>query len=145
LAFDFDHKVIVEEAIVGREIECSVLGLEKPKASKLGEILPQTEFYSYESKYIDEEGADLAIPADVTNEETEKIQEVAVKTFETLECECLARVDVFLTTEGEVYVNEVNTLPGFTQISMYPKLWEISGISYSNLISYLLEYALERH
>lgn len=145
LAFDFDHKVIVEEAIVGREIECSVLGLEKPKASKLGEILPQTEFYSYESKYIDEEGADLAIPADVTNEETEKIQEVAVKTFETLECEGLARVDVFLTTEGEVYVNEVNTLPGFTQISMYPKLWEISGISYSNLISYLLEYALERH
>src|SRR5699024_3066203 len=117
------------------------LGLENPKASKLGEILPQTEFYSYESKYIDEKGADLAIPADVTAEETKKIQEVAIKTFETLECEGLARVDVFLTEDGKVYVNEVNTLPGFTRISMYPKLWEISGVSYTDLITHLIEYA----
>lgn len=145
LAFEYDHKVIVEEAIVGREIECSVLGLDNPRASLLGEILPQTEFYSYESKYIDEKGADLAIPADVTDEETKKIQGIAVDTFQTLECEGLARVDVFLTNSGEVYVNEVNTLPGFTRISMYPKLWEVSGLSYTDLITHLIEYALERH
>lgn len=145
LAFSYDHKVIVEEAIIGREIECSVLGLDQPRASMLGEILPQTEFYSYESKYIDEKGADLAIPADVTDEETKKIQEIAIKTFQTLECEGLARVDVFLTKQGEVYVNEVNTLPGFTRISMYPKLWEVSGLNYTNLITNLIEYALERH
>ncbi|MBP1968487.1 D-alanine-D-alanine ligase [Virgibacillus natechei] len=143
-AFQFDHKIIIEENLVGREIECSVLGNAEPKASLLGEILPQTEFYSYESKYIDEKGADLAIPADITNEMTKRMQEVAVNAFEALQCEGLSRVDFFLTDEGTIYVNEVNTLPGFTKISMYPKLWEISGISYPELISELIELAIER-
>ncbi|WP_164214528.1 D-alanine--D-alanine ligase [Virgibacillus sp. YIM 98842] len=144
-AFEYDHKIIIEESIDGREIECSVLGNDDPKASLLGEILPKTEFYSYESKYIDETGAELAIPADLTEEETKRMQEVAVKAFETLECGGLARVDFFLTKGGEIYVNEVNTLPGFTKISMYPKLWEISGISYPDLINELIELAIQRH
>lgn len=145
VAFDYDHKVIVEENLVGREIECAVLGNEDPKASVPGEILPQTEFYSYESKYIDESGAKLAIPADLPDEMVEKIQAVAVQVFQTLECEGLARVDFFLKENGDIYVNEVNTLPGFTRISMYPKLWEISGVSYPELINKLIELAMERH
>ncbi|GAB3790879.1 D-alanine--D-alanine ligase [Virgibacillus kimchii] len=144
-AFEYDHKIIIEESIDGREIECAVLGNDDPKASLLGEILPNTEFYSYESKYIDETGAELAIPADLTDEETKRMQEVAVKAFETLECGGLARVDFFLTQDGEIYVNEINTLPGFTKISMYPKLWEISGISYPDLINELIELAIQRH
>ncbi|ASK64286.1 D-alanine--D-alanine ligase A [Virgibacillus phasianinus] len=144
-AFQFDHKIIIEENIFGREIECAVLGNENPKASVPGEILPQTEFYSYESKYIDESGAKLAIPADLTDEEVEKIKAAAVHVFQTLECEGLARVDFFLKENGEIYVNEVNTLPGFTRISMYPKLWEISGITYPELINQLIELAIERH
>lgn len=144
-AFQFDHKVVIEEGVVGREIECAVLGNENPKASVPGEILPQTDFYSYESKYIDESGAKLEIPADLTDEEVKKIKKVAIEAFQTLECEGLARVDFFLTENGDVYVNEVNTLPGFTKISMYPKLWEISGISYPELINQLIELAIERH
>ncbi|MDY0406986.1 D-alanine--D-alanine ligase [Virgibacillus sp. 179-BFC.A HS] len=144
LAFDYDNKVVVEESIIGREIECAVLGNENPKASLPGEILPQTEFYSYESKYIDEKGAELAIPADLPEDTTKQIQQVAIAAFETLQCEGLARVDFFLTEDGKIYVNEVNTLPGFTKISMYPKLWEISGLSYSDLISELLDLAMKR-
>ncbi|WP_092494112.1 D-alanine--D-alanine ligase [Virgibacillus salinus] len=144
-AFQYDHKLIVEESLVGREIECAVLGNEHPKASVPGEILPQTEFYSYESKYIDESGAKLEIPADLSDEMVAKVQKAAVEVFETLECEGLARVDFFLTEDGEVYVNEVNTLPGFTRISMYPKLWEISGVSYPELITQLIELAIDRH
>ncbi|SHG93677.1 D-alanine--D-alanine ligase [Ornithinibacillus halophilus] len=144
-AFQFDNKLVIEETLIGREIECSVLGNDDPIASIPGEILPQTEFYSYESKYIDEKGADLAIPAELTKEQTEKVKEAAVKAFETLQCEGLARVDFFLTDQGELYVNEVNTLPGFTKISMYPKLWEISGIPYKDLITKLIELAIERH
>lgn len=144
-AFQYDHKLIVEESIVGREIECSVLGNTDPKASLLGEILPHTEFYSYESKYIDEKGAELAIPAELSDEVTKEMQKAAIEAFETLQCEGLARVDFFLTENGDIYVNEVNTLPGFTKISMYPKLWEISGISYPDLIKRLIELAIERH
>lgn len=144
-AFKFDHKLIVEEAIDGREIECSVLGNEEPIVSLPGEILPQTEFYSYESKYIDDDGADLQVPAKLTTKLTEKIQQMCLKAYQTLECEGLARVDVFLTEGEEVYVNEINTLPGFTKISMYPKLWEVSGISYTELITRLIELAVERH
>ncbi|GAB3046141.1 D-alanine--D-alanine ligase [Virgibacillus ainsalahensis] len=144
-AFQYDHKLIIEENLVGREIECSVLGNEDPKASLPGEILPQTEFYSYESKYIDEKGAELAIPANLSEEVTKRMQKVAVEAFETLQCEGLARVDFFLTEEERIYVNEVNTLPGFTKISMYPKLWEASGISYPDLINRLIELAMERH
>lgn len=144
-AFEYDHKVIIEETLVGREIEVSVLGNEQPKASLPGEILPKTDFYSYESKYIDEDGAKLAIPADLPKEITAYLQEVAVRAFKALQCEGLARVDFFLTDHGQVYVNEINTLPGFTKISMYPKLWETSGIGYSDLISELIELARDRH
>lgn len=144
-AFKFDHKLIVEEAIEGREIECSVLGNEEPIVSLPGEILPQTEFYSYESKYIDDDGADLEVPVKLSAELTEKVQQICLKAYQTLECEGLARVDVFLTDSGDVYVNEINTLPGFTQISMYPKLWEVSGISYTELITRLIELAIDRY
>ncbi|MDY0395263.1 D-alanine--D-alanine ligase [Virgibacillus halophilus] len=145
VAFDYDHKVVVEEAIIGREIECAVLGNEEPKASLPGEILPQTAFYSYESKYIDEKGAELAIPAELPEETVKQVQAAAIAAFQTLQCEGLARVDFFLTEDGKIYVNEVNTLPGFTKISMYPKLWEISGVPYSELISELLDLAIARH
>lgn len=145
MAFQFDHKIIIEETLIGREIECSVLGNDEPIASLPGEILPQTEFYSYESKYIDEKGAELAIPADLDDEIAKQIQQVAVEAFVALQCHGLARVDFFLTPDNEVYVNEVNTLPGFTKISMYPKLWEVSGIPYSDLINRLIELAIERH
>ncbi|MEW9675228.1 D-alanine--D-alanine ligase [Lentibacillus sp. L22] len=144
-AFQYDHKVIIEEGLVGREVECSVLGNSDPIASLPGEILPRTEFYSYESKYIDETGAELAIPASLSDEMVAKVQQTAIKAFEALQCEGLARVDFFLTEQGEVYVNEVNTLPGFTRISMYPKLWEVSGISYPELIDRLIQLAIERH
>ncbi|GEN31733.1 D-alanine-D-alanine ligase [Cerasibacillus quisquiliarum] len=144
-AFEYDHKIVIEETIRGREVECSVLGNEYPIASVPGEILPKTAFYSYESKYIDEKGAELAIPADLTEEEIKKVQETAIYAYETLQCEGLARVDFFLTDNGDLYVNEINTLPGFTKISMYPKLWEVSGMSYTDLITKLIELAIERH
>lgn len=144
-AFEYDNKVMIEETLVGREIEFSVLGNDKPIVSLPGEILPKTEFYSYESKYIDEDGAELAVPAELSEEVTEKMQQVALDAFQTLQCEGLARVDFFLTEDDEIYVNEVNTLPGFTKISMYPKLWEVSGIEYSDLISRLIDLAIERH
>lgn len=145
VAFEYDHKIIIEETLIGREIELSVLGNETPNVSLPGEILPKTEFYSYESKYIDEDGAELAIPANIPNDVTEQMQGVAIDAFQTLQCEGLARVDFFLTDDGDIYVNEVNTLPGFTKISMYPKLWEVSGVEYTDLISKLIELAIERH
>lgn len=144
-AFQYDQKIIIEECIHGREIECSVLGNENPRASLPGEVLPYTAFYSYESKYIDEKGADLAVPADLTEGEIKLVQQTAIDAFQTLQCEGLARVDFFLTDEGMLYVNEINTLPGFTKISMYPKLWEVSGLEYTELITQLIELAIERH
>lgn len=143
-AFQYDTKILVEETIVGREIECSVLGNQNPIASVPGEILPNHEFYSYEAKYIDENGAALKIPADIPEDTKKKIQELAVRTFTTLECEGLGRVDFFLKQNGELVVIEINTIPGFTKISMYPRLWEASGISYTELIDRLLQLATER-
>lgn len=143
-AFNYDRKVLIEEFIDGREIECSVLGNDKPNASVPGEIIAHEEFYSYEAKYIDEKGATLAIPAKLSDDSVKKVQDLAVKTFKVLECEGLARVDFFLKTDGEVLVNEINTIPGFTSVSMYPKLWEASGISYPDLIDKLIQLALER-
>lgn len=144
-AFQYDHKVLVEQAVNGREIECSVLGNEKPIASIPGEILPAAAFYSYEAKYIDESGAGLEIPAKLDQAAVEKIQTTAIQAFEALNCEGLARVDVFLKEDGTIVINEINTLPGFTKISMYPKLWEESGIPYSELIERLIELAIERN
>lgn len=145
-AFLYDHKVLAEEFIQGREIECSVLGLNQhPKASVPGELVIRHEFYSYEAKYIDSNGADIIIPAKVTEPQAKEIQALAVKTFQTLGCDGLARVDFFLKQDGSLYVNEINTLPGFTPISMYPKMWLASGIQYRDLISTLIHFAFEKH
>lgn len=144
-AFKYDTKILIEEFIKGREIECAILGNEAPKASIVGEVIPKHDFYSYEAKYIDENGAQLEIPAKVTDETLGRVQEIAIRTFTTLCCEGMARVDVFLTDDGKIYVNEINTIPGFTKISMYPKLWELSGIKYTDLIDKLIQLAIERY
>lgn len=143
-AFQFDTKILVEEFIDGRELECAVLGNQSPEASVVGEIVPSHEFYSYDAKYIDEQGAALEIPADIPEAVSEQIRDLAIRTFQTLECEGLGRIDCFLKKDGTVVVNEINTIPGFTQISMYPRLWEASGVSYSDLINRLIELAIER-
>lgn len=145
LALEYDTKILVEEFIEAREIECSVLGNEEPLASVPGEILPTHDFYSYEAKYIDEQGARLKIPAELSPETTEMVRELSVRTFEVLCCEGLARVDIFLKADGKLVVNEINTIPGFTSISMYPMLWRESGISYTELIDRLLQLAMTRY
>ncbi len=144
-AFKYDEKIIFEENIEGREIECSVLGNDSPLASVPGEVLPSHEFYSYEAKYLDSTGARLEIPAKIPAEIERKIQKLAVLSFKVLNCSGMARVDFFLKENSEIFINELNTIPGFTQISMYPKLWEASGISNTDLIDKLIELALERH
>lgn len=144
-AFNYDNKILVEQYIKGREIECSVLGNEDPIASVPGEVIPTHEFYSYEAKYIDENGAILQIPAKLPKSTIKKIQQLAIKAFQILCCDGMARIDFFLTRENKVYVNEINTIPGFTRISMYPKLWEASGISYTQLIDRLIQLALKRY
>jgi D-alanine-D-alanine ligase len=143
LAREYDSKVVIEEFIDGREIECSVLGGDNVKASVPGEVIPQHEFYSYEAKYIDEDGALLEIPAKLSKSLIKKVQDLAIKTFKVLECHGLARVDFFLKGQ-KVIVNEINTLPGFTNISMYPKLWEASGLSQTKLVDELIKLALKR-
>jgi len=143
-AFMFDKKVMLEEAVVGRELECAVLGNEDVTASCLGEIIPKHEFYSYDAKYVDPEGAKLVAPAEVPFEIEEKIRQTAIKAFKVLECEGMARVDFFLSKEGRILVNEINTLPGFTRISMYPRLWGLSGIAYSELLDRLISLGFER-
>lgn len=144
-AFRFDTKILIEEAVKGREIEVSVLGNEKPQASVAGEVIPHHEFYSYEAKYLDEDGAGLAIPAKIPAAAMRKVRALAVATFRTLGLEGMARVDFFMTERGGFMVNEVNTIPGFTKISMYPKLWAASGLPYPKLIDRLIALALERH
>jgi D-alanine-D-alanine ligase len=146
-AFEYDTKVVVEECIVGREIECAVLGNTEPQASVPGEIVTggSHTFYDYEAKYIDEKGAELRIPAPLDERVAERVRETAIRAFTVLCCEGMARVDMFLRDSGEVLVNEINTIPGFTKISMYPKLWEASGISYSQLVDRLIGLAIERH
>ncbi|MBF2099284.1 MAG: D-alanine--D-alanine ligase [Gloeomargaritaceae cyanobacterium C42_A2020_066] len=144
LAFAYDHKVLLESAIIGREIECAVLGNDPYQASIPGEIVPQHEFYSYAAKYLDEKGARLEIPAQLDPATAGRIQDLAIQTCRVLDCEGLGRVDFFLTPEGQIYINEINTIPGFTRISMYPKLWEASGISHPDLVDRLIQLALER-
>ena len=143
-AFQYDTKVVIEEFISGREIECAVLGNEEPAASLPGEIIPSHDFYSYDAKYVDTQGASLQIPAKLDAETTKRIQEMAIKVFTTLCCEGLSRVDFFLKAGGEIIVNEINTMPGFTKVSMYPKMWEVSGMSYTDLITKLIELAISR-
>ncbi|OHD65651.1 MAG: D-alanine--D-alanine ligase A [Spirochaetes bacterium RBG_13_51_14] len=145
-AFQYDTKLLVEEGVSAREIECSVLGNDDPIASVPGEVIPHHEFYSYESKYIDPHGAELAIPASLDAAVADVIRRTAVQGYRALCCSGMARVDFFLDTKtGGLYLNEINTLPGFTNISMYPKLWEHSGVQYPELVDRLLELALERH
>lgn len=142
-AFKYDRKVIIEENINGREIECSVLGNENPIVSIPGEIIANADFYSYESKYIDNKSV-CEIPAKLSQKTRKEIQNMAIKVFKVLNCEGMGRVDFFLKKNGEILVNEINTIPGFTSISMYPKLWEASGLPTSKLLDRLIELALER-
>ena len=142
-ASKFDTKILVEENINGREIECAVLGNENPKASCIGEILAADEFYSYDAKYNNAESK-TQIPADISEEISNKIRELAIKAYKSLDCRGLSRVDFFVERETEkIYINEINTMPGFTSISMYPKLWEISGLKYSELLDELIKLAVE--
>ncbi|HMN68658.1 MAG TPA: D-alanine--D-alanine ligase, partial [Bdellovibrionales bacterium] len=145
-AFSFDLKILVQKAVTARELEVSVLGNDAPRASIVGEIVPKHEFYSYEAKYVDENGAELKIPAEnLPDEVGEKARRWAIQAFQVLECQGMARVDFFLDREtGELFLNEINTIPGFTKISMYPKLWEASGLAYADLLDELIRLAIER-
>jgi D-alanine-D-alanine ligase len=141
----YDRKLLVEQAVDAREIEVSVLGNDEPQASVPGEIVPSNEFYDYAAKYLDGE-SDLLIPAPIPEEMAGRIRKIAVEAYLAIDCAGMARVDFLLDRQSSrVYLNEVNTLPGFTPISMYPKLWEASGVSYPELINRLIELALERH
>ncbi len=149
-SFRYDTKVLVEKAIAAREIELSVLENPDPAGEPLvsiaGEITPTHEFYSYESKYLDENGAVIQLPAQLSASDMARAQEIARRTFNALQCEGMARVDLFVDkVTGEFYFNEINTIPGFTSISMYPKMWEASGIGYSELLSKLIDLAIARH
>src|SRR5437879_4868724 len=149
-AAKFDRKIVIEESVGGkkhkaREIECSVLGNDKPQASVPGEIVPCKEFYDYNAKYL-EEGSTLVIPAKLTRSEAIKMQELAIRAFQAVDCSGLARVDFLMDAKTrKIYLNEINTMPGFTSISMYPKLWAASGVSYPELIGRLIQLGLERH
>jgi len=145
-AFAFDTKVVVEKGVDAREIECAVLGNEEPEASVLGEIIPGEEFYSYEDKYSSASKSRLVIPAPLDETLATSMRALAVRAFQVTECLGMARVDFFLErATSRVFVNELNTIPGFTSISMYPKLWEASGLPYRELLSRILELALQRH
>ena len=144
-AFQHDKKILIEEAVMGKEVECAILGNEKPIASVVGEIIPQRDFYSYEAKYKDAHGAKMKIPAEIPVEIADSIRNTALNAYRLTCCEGMARVDFFLSNDNTFVLNEINTLPGFTKISMYPKLWEYSGISYSHLITKLIELAIEKH
>jgi len=145
-AFDYDVKVVIETGVDAREIECAVLGNDEPEASVPGEICPRGDFYSYEAKYVDDRGAELRIPAPLSADLTGTVRALAVRVFRVLDCSGLARVDFFLERGTDrLFVNEINTLPGFTSISMYPKLWAASGLPYAALIDRLIALALARH
>ncbi|MEH7015248.1 MULTISPECIES: D-alanine--D-alanine ligase [Bacillus] len=143
-AFQFDRKIIVEENIIGREVEIGVLGNDEPKCSVVGEIVAKKEFYDYKSKYIDGDTA-MIIPVEITEAEYEKIKEYAIRAFQSLDGAGLTRADFFLTKDGDVFINEVNTMPGFTPFSMFPLLWENTGVPYPELIQELVRLAIERH
>ena len=144
LAASYDSKIIIEAFIDGREIECSVLGNEQPMASVPGEIVPAAEFYDYEAKYVSD--SQVLIPAPLTPKQVADVQQLAIQVYRAVDCTGLARVDFFLRhSDGQILVNEINTMPGFTRISAYPKLWEASGLSYPRLIDELVTLALERY
>lgn len=139
----YDKKILIEEEIVGKEVECAVLGTNNPVASTVGEIMSAESFYTYDAKYNNQESK-TKIPASLKEEKIDEIRKIAVKAFKVLDCKGLSRVDFFVQKDTDkVYLNEINTMPGFTKISMYPKLWDYSGLSYKNLLDKLIEYALE--
>jgi D-alanine-D-alanine ligase len=144
LALRYDRKLVVERAVEGREIECAVLGNDDPQTSPLGEIVYQREFYDYEAKYLDP-NTKLIAPAHVPSETVARIQAMAVQAYRAIDCAGMGRVDFFLLPDGAVYLDEINTIPGFTPISMFPRLWQLAGLTYSQLISRLVDLALERH
>jgi len=150
VAAGYDRKIVIEQGVGGkkqkaRELECSVLGNDEPKASTVGEIIPCAEFYDYSAKYLDE-GSQPVIPAKISKKQMKEVQEMAVRAFLAVDCSGLARVDFLMDPKnGKIYLNEINTMPGFTSISMYPKLWAASGLAYSELIDRLVQLALQRH
>lgn len=145
LAAEYDRKIIVERGIEGREFECSVLGNQEPQASIPCEVLPSREFYDYEDKYLLDQ-AKTQLPADLAPEKMAELRRLAVECYRAVECEGMARVDFLLErATDQLYINEINTIPGFTSISMYPKMWEYTGLAYPKLIDRLIELALERH
>jgi D-alanine-D-alanine ligase len=149
-AAKFDRKIVIEQGVGGkkdkaREIECSVLGNDEPTASVPGEIVPGKEFYDYTAKYLDE-GSQLIIPAKLTKTETKRVQELAIAAFRAVDCSGLARIDFLMDPKTrKIFLNEINTMPGFTAISMYPKLWAASGVDYADLIDRLIQLGIERH
>ena len=146
VALEFDRKVVIEAAVPNaREIECAVLGNDDPEASLPGEVIPSREFYDYEAKYLDDSSQTL-IPAPLDERQTEDIRRLSIEAFTAVECSGMARVDFLLSRDtGEIFLNEVNTIPGFTTISMYPKMWEATGLPYPRLLERLIQLAIERH
>ena len=144
LAFRYDRKVLVERAVTAREVECAVLGNDDPEPSPLGEIRYTREFYDYEAKYLDA-NTQLVIPAELPEPTARRIQELAVRGYQAIDCAGMGRMDFFLAEDGRIYIDELNTVPGFTPASMYPRLWHDAGLSYAGLIGRLVELALERH
>ena len=145
LASKFDRRLIIEQGIDARECECAVLGNDRPQASVVGEVVPGNEFYDYRAKYVDD-NSDLIIPAELPENIVKEVQRLSIAAFKAIDAAGMARVDFFVARDfSRVWLNEINTIPGFTRISMYPKLWEASGIPYSALIDRLIELALERH
>lgn len=145
-SFSFDQGVLLEAYIQGRELECAILGNARPKASSPGEIVinPKYEFYTYDAKYEDPGAVEIKIPAELPPETAEKIKDICVQSYQALNCEDFARVDLFLTDQGEIFINEINTIPGFTNSSMFPSLWGQHGIDYTDLITQILEMAIAR-
>lgn len=143
-AFRYDHKIIIEEFIAGREFECALLGNDKPIASLPCEVIPHGEFYSYTAKYIDQDGATFVVPANISPAIVKNIQDIAINAFHVLECDGMARVDLFMRGKDEIIINEINTIPGFTSMSMYPQMWLASGMTYPDLVDQLIQLAIEK-
>lgn len=144
-AFQFDRKILIEEAIVGSEIQCALLGNEHPIVSLPCQIIPKGEFHSYASKYLDPNGAEFIIPANLNAEDLTLVQTMSLRAYQILCCEGMARVDMFLTKEGKAYFNEINTIPGLTNKSPYSKMWDVTGISYPEMLDRLIKLAIDRH
>jgi D-alanine-D-alanine ligase len=144
VAAQFDRKIVVERGIEAREIEVAVLGNDDPEVSVPGEVIPAREFYDYQAKYVNDDSR-IVIPAALEENQVREARELGKRVFQVLECSGLGRVDLFLEKSGKFFVNEINTLPGFTSISQYPKLWAASGLSYPELVDRLVSLAIERH